>query len=236
MAELAPITKTHAALRSRARPLPAESEWQPLVALRNAIDRAFDEFTSGWPLGERMFRLRPWAQLPVVIGAAAPAADVVEQDDQFTLAVEMPGMAAKDIDVSLSDDLLTVRGEKPETREEKESYRLSERHHGLFQRSFRIPPSVDAGRIEATYQHGILEIVLPKTDDARRKQLKIPSLIVVGAYLGPKTLADGPHVPSCRGRTWRSDNGIMGVKAGRSHRPELGGKQLPWVRYCPRAQ
>ena len=119
MAKLVPTTKTRAALRSRTRPLPAESDWQPLVALRNAIDRAFDEFTSGWPLGERMFRLRPWAQLPMVIGAAAPATDVIEEDNQFTVAVEMPGMAATDIDVSLSGDLLTVRGEKPETREEK---------------------------------------------------------------------------------------------------------------------
>jgi HSP20 family protein len=160
-------------MQSRVRPLPAESEWQPLAALRNAIDRAFDEFTSGWPLGERMFRLRPWAQIPVVIGAAAPAADVVEQDDRFTLVVEMPGMAAKDIDVSLSGDLLTVRGEKPETREEKERYHLSERHHGLFQRNFRVPPSVDADRIEARYQEGILEIVLPKTDEAQKKQRKI---------------------------------------------------------------
>jgi HSP20 family protein len=173
MAKLVPTTKTRAALRSRTRPLPAESDWQPLVALRNAIDRAFDEFTTGWPLGERMFRLRPWAQFPMVIGAAAPATDVIEQDNQFTVAVEMPGMAATDIDVSLSGDLLTVRGEKPETREEKESYRLSERHHGLFQRSFRIPPSVDADRIEARYEEGMLKIVLPKTAEAQRKQRKI---------------------------------------------------------------
>jgi HSP20 family protein len=120
-----------------------------------------------------MFRLRPWAQLPIAIGAAAPATDVIEQDDQFTVAVEMPGMAAKDIDVSLSGDLLTVRGEKPETREEKESYRLSERHHGLFQRSFRIPPSVDADRIAARYEEGMLKIVLPKTAEAQRRQRKI---------------------------------------------------------------
>ena len=173
MAKLVPVTKAHTALKARTRPLPAGSDWQPLLALRNAIDRAFDEFTSGWPLGERMFRLRPWAQLPVVIGAAAPAADIVEQDDKFILTVELPGTAAKDIDVGLAGDLLTVRGEKPKTREEKESYRLSERHHGLFQRTFRIPPSVDADRIEARYEDGVLTAVLPKTDEAQKKQRKI---------------------------------------------------------------
>jgi HSP20 family protein len=120
-----------------------------------------------------MFRLRPWAQLPVVLGAAAPAADIVEQDDKFILIVELPGMAAKDIDVGLAGDLLTVRGEKSETREEKESYHPCERHHGLFQRTFRIPPSVDANRIETRYEDGVLKLVLPKTDEAQKKQRKI---------------------------------------------------------------
>ena len=173
MAKVVPVTKARTTLKARGRPLPAEPDWHPLMALRNAIDRAFDEFTSGWPTGKRMFRLRPWAQLPVVIGAAAPAADILEQDDKFILIVELPGTAAKYIDVGLSGDLLTIRGEKPERREAKESYRLSERHHGLFQRTFRIPPSVDADRIEASYEDGVLTVALPKTDEAQKKQRKI---------------------------------------------------------------
>jgi HSP20 family protein len=76
--------------------------------------------------------------------------------------------------VRLSDDAVTIRGEKTEEKEEeKEDYRLSERRHGSFVRTFSLPDSVDADKISATYDKGVLKLVMPKTNSAKRKQRKI---------------------------------------------------------------
>ena len=88
--------------------------------------------------------------------------------------MELPGIDEKDIDVSVSEDVITVRGEKKDEREEeKKGYYLSERSYGSFHRTIPIPPGVDADKAEARFRKGVLTITLPKTDDAKSKTRRI---------------------------------------------------------------
>jgi HSP20 family protein len=87
---------------------------------------------------------------------------------------EVPGLEPKDIDISLSDGLLTIKGEKKQEREEKEeNYHLVERSYGSFARSIRLPNEVQSDKIDASYKNGVLKIVLPKSEEAKKKEIKI---------------------------------------------------------------
>jgi HSP20 family protein len=85
---------------------------------------------------------------------------------------ELPWMEEKDIEVNVSGDVLTIKGEKKEGKEEKDYY-VSARHYGSFQRSFHIPDSVDANKIEATFKNGLLTVTLPKTVETQKQAKKI---------------------------------------------------------------
>lgn len=162
-------------VKSQAAPA-AEPARHPLLSLRREMDRLFDEFSTGWPFGagRRLFDLAPMRAVDAEIGATVPAIDVVEKDKEFLLTAELPGMNESDIDISLSDNVLTIKGEKREEREEKKKdYAWSERRYGSFMRSFPLPSSVDAARIEASYQKGVLSVVMPKNPEAENKQRKI---------------------------------------------------------------
>jgi HSP20 family protein len=87
----------------------------------------------------------------------------------------LPGLDAKNIELSVSDDVLTIKGEKKEEKEEKTKDRyVSERRYGSFRRSVQLPSSVDAGKIEANYKSGVLTVTLPKFAEAQKKQTVIP--------------------------------------------------------------
>ena len=146
--------------------------WHPFTAFRNDVDQFFGEFMRR-PLARFRQEPSPWADFNVA-PFGLPAIDVVEHDKEFLVTAEIPGMDEKNIDVSVSDDLLTMHGEKTEERkEEKENYRLAERHFGSFHREIRIPPSVDTAKIDASYKKGILTVTLPKTVEAQKSQRKI---------------------------------------------------------------
>ena len=83
-------------------------------------------------------------------------------------------MEENNIDVKFSDGTLTIKGEKRDEREEKKNFYLAERRYGSFQRSFSVPKSVDAGRIEANFKNGVLTVTLPKTPQARQNEKNIP--------------------------------------------------------------
>jgi HSP20 family protein len=87
------------------------------------------------------------------------------------ITAELPGMEEKDIEVNVSDDILTIKGEKKEGK--KKDYYVSERYYGSFQRSFHIPDSVDANKIEASFNNGLLTVILPKTAEAPKQAKKI---------------------------------------------------------------
>ena len=99
-----------------------------------------------------------------------PAFDIAETEKEYTITGEIPGIEAKDLDVTLSDGTLTVQGEKKKEQEEKgEYYHRIEREYGSFYRGFRLPENVKAEALKANYKDGVLKITLPKTEVKTKK-------------------------------------------------------------------
>jgi HSP20 family protein len=104
----------------------------------------------------------------------APPVDVYEDEHNITLKIEVPGIEEKDIDVRLENNTLTVHGERKFEKEEKEeNYRRVERQYGSFTRSFTLPNVVDAEKVSANYDKGVLKITLAKKAEAKPKQIKV---------------------------------------------------------------
>jgi HSP20 family protein len=104
----------------------------------------------------------------------SPAVDIFEEGDQLVVKVELPGMKKEDLEVSLKDDLLTISGEKQkEKKEEKANYYRMESTHGAFRRSFRLPVEVETNKSKATFTDGILELRMPKSEEAKKREIKI---------------------------------------------------------------
>ena len=130
--------------------------------MRRGMDRLWDSFFERGSLrGEEG-------------GEWLPSLDVAETKNEMVVKAEVPGLDPKDIDISLSDGLLTIKGEKKQEREEKEeNYHLVERSYGSFARSIRLPNEVQSDKINASYKNGVLKIVLPKSEEAKKKEIKI---------------------------------------------------------------
>jgi len=137
--------------------------WKPfreLDKMRSEMDRLWDSFFEGRP--------------QVRFGEWFPTLDVSETKNDLVVKVELPGMDQKDIDVSLSDGHLTIKGEKKKEKEEKEeNYHFIERSYGTFTRSVQLPKEVKHDKISASYKNGILKVVLPKSEEAKKKEVKI---------------------------------------------------------------
>lgn len=104
----------------------------------------------------------------------SPSIDVKEMDDKFIVTAELPGLEEDDVDVSLSRNILTIKGEKKIEKEEKnENYHVSERKYGKFSRSFNLPYEIDPKDVDARFSKGILEITLPKSKDIQEQIKKI---------------------------------------------------------------
>ena len=141
--------------------------WQ---SFRTDMDRLFDRFGNGFglPSFPRLFDVEPRN------GFAAPAIDVAETDNSFVVTAELPGLDEKDVDVSATGDMLVIKGEKRQEKEEKnKNYYVSERSYGEFQRSFTLPTGVDRSKITAEFAKGVLTVTLPKTAEAQKQQMKI---------------------------------------------------------------
>ncbi len=149
-------------------PAPADTPdiWR---SLRTEMDRLFDNFTSR--IGVPPFfqtRFDTSANVP------SPAVDITEEEDAFKVSAEVPGMSEADVDVSLSGDTLTIKGEKRQEHEEKGGNRyLSERSYGAFQRSFSLPENVDREKIAASFTQGVLTVTLPKSEKAAPKKIEV---------------------------------------------------------------
>lgn len=103
-----------------------------------------------------------------------PALDLKEDEDKFTVQIELPGVEQKDVSITLKEDVLTIQGEKKTEKEEKTEQRtFTERSYGSFSRSLRLPASVDSEKVTASFDKGILEILLPKAEEAKPKSVKI---------------------------------------------------------------
>ncbi len=103
----------------------------------------------------------------------SPALDLYESGDHLTAVVELPGMRKEDIDISLHDGTLTVSGERKRESTNGEKAQRTERYVGTFRRSIALPTRVDASKVNATYQDGILKVTLPKAEEAKPKQIKV---------------------------------------------------------------
>ena len=104
----------------------------------------------------------------------APSVDVSETKDNFVVKAELPGLDAKDVNVSISGDMLTIKGEKKKEEEEKdEHHHYVERYYGSFQRTFQLPSSVKTDKIDATFDKGVLKVTLPKKPEAKKKEIEI---------------------------------------------------------------
>ena len=150
-------------------------EWQPFESLHREIDRLFDDFGMGfrWPLGRSLFAAEPLSRRELT-WPKMPAVDVVESEKGYEITADLPGMDEKNIEVKVIDGVLTMKGERQEEKEEKKTgYYLQERSLGSFQRSFEMPESVDADKIEASFKKGVLTVKLPKKADAQKSAKKI---------------------------------------------------------------
>src|SRR5215813_3044093 len=143
-------------------------------SFRSEMDRLFDRFGSGFgfPSLRRMFDLEPaWRSS---FSFSMPAIDMSEDEKAYKISAELPGIDAKDIDVSIAGDTLVLKGEKRQEKEEKgKNYHFSERSYGSFQRSFQLPLSIDRDKVAADFSNGVLTISLPKTAEAQKPQKKI---------------------------------------------------------------
>ncbi|HHT9120465.1 MAG TPA: Hsp20/alpha crystallin family protein [Candidatus Hypogeohydataceae bacterium YC41] len=135
-------------------------ELPSITALQREMDRLFDEFFRRGGL------MREWRW--------APAVDVVETPDTVIVRAELPGIDPKDVDISVSGDTLTIKGEKKEEKEEKgKTFYRMERSYGAFVRSIELPTPVEADKAKADYKNGVLEITLPKVEQVKAKKIPI---------------------------------------------------------------
>ena len=157
-------------------PLPRTASSDPWQAFRGEMDRLFDRFTGGFgfPSVRRLFDVEPLWRDDAFTGMTLPAVDVSENDKAFKITAELPGMSEKDIDVTVTGDLVVLKGEKRQEHEEKGKNRyLAERSYGSFQRSFYLPEGVARDKITAEFANGVLTVMLPKTVEAQAQQKKI---------------------------------------------------------------
>lgn len=147
----------------RWRPMGTLMERDPFRNIQGEVNRVFDSFF-GSPTSTASRMDRMW--MPVV--------DLYETQDNVVVELELPGVREKDIALSITGDVLTVKGERQfdEQRNSGNSLYI-ERAWGKFERSIRLPMPVDAGRVKATYRDGVLEVKLPKAEEVRSREIQI---------------------------------------------------------------
>jgi HSP20 family protein len=148
---------------SRGRTEVATAEDDPFGNFRREMDRLFDSFGRdfGWPATSRG-------------GAMAPSIDVSETDNEVRIEAELPGVDQEDVEVVVTDNVLTIKGEKKSAKEEKKKdYHLVERSYGGFARSISLPFAAEADKAKASFKNGVLTITLPKPPEVKAKAKKI---------------------------------------------------------------
>lgn len=147
---------------------PARRGEDPFTSLRRDIDRLFEDFFRGPSLAPR--------EDAGTAAVLTPRIDVSETDQAIQINAELPGVDEKNIDVQLSGDMLTIRGEKRVEREEKhkdKNYHLIERAYGAFARTIRLPFDADPDKVEASFDKGVLTVTVPKPEEAQQKTKRI---------------------------------------------------------------
>lgn len=154
---------------SRGREVPSERTIEhPLMMFQREMDRLFEEFRRG-------FDLPTLARGERTGGYISPRIDISEKDDEILVSAELPGLEEKDVDVTLSDNVLLIRGEKKLEKEEKErGYTYTERSYGSFERRIPIDAEVLSDKVSAVFKNGVLTVTLPKSPEAQKHVRRIP--------------------------------------------------------------
>ncbi len=142
------------------------TRWEPMrdvVTLRDAMDRLFDEaFT------------RPWLRRDGASAAFAPAMDLYQTESDVVVKAAIPGIKPEDVQINVTGDLLTIKGETRESNESKEkSYQIREQRWGAFERTVQLPTLITAEKAKADFENGILTITLPKADEVKPKTITV---------------------------------------------------------------
>ena len=135
----------------------------PFLSLQREVDRLFEDFTRGFPTlsGNGGAKL-------------VPSLDVAETDKEIEITAELPGLEEKDVQISVADNVLSIRGEKKAEKEEKDkNYRLVERSYGSFERQLELPEGVNADAIKASIAKGVLKVTVPKPAPAQAKKIEV---------------------------------------------------------------
>lgn len=150
------------------------TRWDPfrdMLTLRNAMDRLFDSAFVGPNIA--------WQS-----EALNMAVDVIENADNFVVKASVPGINPDDLEITLNNNVLTIKGEVKEEKDVEEArYHLRERRYGSFTRSFTIPSNVKAEEIQANYNQGVLSLTLPKAEEAKPKRIAVKSSPMIEANI-----------------------------------------------------
>ncbi len=139
-------------------PIPSD-----ILTMQREINRMFDNFFQGGTADDS-FGLSSWT----------PAVDIAEHENEFVVKLELPGVDKNDVRITMQDNVLTVRGQKKQEKESKDSsYHRIERSYGSFQRSFTLPAPVKSDKIDAVFKDGMLTVSLPKSEEAKPKQIEV---------------------------------------------------------------
>lgn len=156
----------------RATDIPSQSgntNEHPLLNLQRDIDQIFDNFFQGFSQPSL------YGRNAGINAMASPKINIAETNDTYQITAELPGVTENDVDVSLSQGVLTIKGEKKEEKEEKErNFHRIESSYGAFQRSIALPENADADNVNATFRNGILSITVRKNATAQAETKKIP--------------------------------------------------------------
>ena len=138
-----------------------------MLSVRNEMDSLFNLFLQDWPY-DGLIRNGT--------GTCYPSVDIEENDNEYILRAEIPRMESKDVDISLNDNVLTIKGEKKMEKEEKERncYHV-ERRYGRFQRTFQLPANVDSDNVKAECSNGVLTVHIAKSPETKPKKIEIKS-------------------------------------------------------------
>lgn len=145
------------------------TRWEPINDISNLsqrMDRMFEEL-----MGRGLRRL---AEDDRVRGSWSPAVNILEKKDAIVITADLPGLKAEDVDVTVDNGVLTIRGERRlEEASEGETYHRVERVYGAFERTFTLPNSVDVNRIDATFRNGEMVVTLPKREESKPRAVKV---------------------------------------------------------------
>lgn len=144
-------------------------KWSPLKELeemRKDMDRLFEDFFA--PITKRRRWLRP------EVGVVVPNIEMYDRKNEIVVKAELPGVTKEDIDLTITKDSLTLKGEvKKEEEVKEEDYYACERSYGSFTRTIALPVEVDSEKAKASFKNGVLEVILPKREEAKPKEIKI---------------------------------------------------------------